>query len=68
MWFKKDKDKYYFEGYGVQPASELIAYLKLPIFYYSERLQQNGEVFCGHLFLFALKQLSFGNSLQAVII
>ena len=28
MWFKKGKDKFYFDSYGVQPPSELIAYLK----------------------------------------
>ena len=67
MWFKKCKDKFYFDSYGVQPPSKLIAYLKSPIFYSSERVQQNGEVFCGHLCLFALKQLSLGYSLQAVI-
>ena len=67
MWFKKGKDKFYFDCYGVQPPSELIAYLKLLIFYNSERVQQNGEVFFGHLCLFALKLLSLGNNLQAVI-
>ena len=67
MWYKKGKDKFYFDSYGVQPPSELIAYLKLPIFYNSEPVQQNGEVFCGHLCLFILKQLSLGNNLQAVI-
>ena len=55
MWFKKDKDKFYFDSYEVQPPSELIAYLKSPIFCNSDRVQQNGEVFCGHLYLFALK-------------
>ena len=67
MWFKKGKDKIYFDSYGVQPPSELIAYLKSPICYNSERVQENGDVFCDHLCLFALKQLSLGNSLQAVI-
>ena len=67
MWFKKGKDKLYFDSYGVQPPNELIAYLKSPIFYNSERVQQNGEVFCGHLCLFALKHLSHGNNLQAII-
>ena len=67
MWFKKGKEKYYFYSYGVQPPSELIAYLKSPIFYNSERVQQNGEVFCGHLCLFTVKQVSLGNNLQAVI-
>ena len=67
MWLKKGKDKFYFDSYGVQPSSELIACLKSPIFYNSERVQRNGEVFCGHLCLFALKQLSLGNNLQTVI-
>ena len=67
MWYKKGKDKFYVDSYGVQPPSELIAYLKSPIFYNSERVQQNGEVFCDHLCLFTLKQLSLGNNLQTVI-
>ena len=66
MWFKKGKDKFYFDSFGVEPPSELIVYLKSPIFYNSERVQQNAEVFWGHLCLFALKQLSLGNN-QAVI-
>ena len=45
MWFKKGKDKFYFDSYGVQPPNELISYLKSPIFYNSERVQQNGEVY-----------------------
>ena len=67
MWFRKGKEKVYCDSYGLQPSSELIAYLKSPIFYNSERVQQNGEVFCGNLCLFALKQLSLGNNLQTVI-
>ena len=67
MWLKKGKDKFYFDSYGVQPPSELIVSLKSPIFYNSERVQENGEVFCGHLFLFVLTQLSLGNNLQTVI-
>ena len=67
MWLKKDKEKLYFDSYGVQPPDELIAYVKSPILYNSERVQQNGEVFCDHLCLFSLKQLSLGNNLQAVL-
>ena len=67
MWFKKFKNKFCFNSYGVQPPSELIAYLKSPIFYNSERVQENGEVFCGYLYLFAFKQLSLRNNLQDVI-
>ena len=64
MWSRKGKDKFYFDSFGVQPPSELIAYLKSQIFYNSERVQQSGEVFCSHLCLFELKQLSLGNNLQ----
>ena len=67
MWFKRSKDKFYFDSYGVQSPSELITYLTSPIFYNNERVQQNREVFCGHLCLFTLKQLSLCNNLQAVI-
>ena len=64
---KKGKEKFYFDNYGVQPPRQLIDYLKSPIFYNSERAQQNGEVSCYHLCLIALKQLSLGNNLQTVI-
>ena len=67
MWFKKGKEKFYFDSCGVQPPSELIDYLKSPIFYKSERVQQNGEVFCGQLCLLVLKQLSLGKNLQTVL-
>ena len=67
MWFTNCKNKFYFDSYGGQPPIELNAYLKSPIFYNSERVQQNGEVFCGHLCLFALKLLSLGDNLQAVV-
>ena len=67
LWLRKGKDKFYFDSYGVQPPSELIEYVTSLIFYNSERVQQNGEVFCGHLCLFTLKQLSLGNNLRAVI-
>ena len=28
MWFKKGNGEFYFDSYGVQPPSQLIAYLK----------------------------------------
>ena len=67
MWFKNGTDKFYLDSYEVQPPSELIAHLMSPIFYNSERVQENGEVFCGHLCLFGLMQVSLGYSLQAII-
>ena len=67
MWFKKGHDKFYFDSYGVQPSSELIAYLKSPIFYNSERVQQNGEVFLRSFMYLHIEAAFFGNNIQAVI-
>ena len=64
---QKGKNEFYFDSYGVQPPSELIAYLRSPIFYNSERVQQNGEVFYGHICLITLMRLSLGNNLEAII-
>ena len=44
IWFKKDKEKFCFDSFGMQPPSEFIAYLKSPIFFNSERVKQNGEL------------------------
>ena len=45
MWLKKCKVNFYFDSYEVQPPSELIAYLKSPIFYNSERVQKTVRYF-----------------------
>ena len=50
-WFKKGEDKFYFDSYGVQSPSELIAYLKSSIFYNSELVQQNGGVLRSYMSL-----------------
>ena len=48
MWFKMVRISY-ISIVMVCSLLELIAYLKSPIFYNSERVKQNGEVFRGHL-------------------
>ncbi len=66
-WFKKNNKKYYFDSYGLQPPSELITYLKSPILYNTEQVQQADQVFCGHLCLYILKEISGGKGLQDII-
>jgi hypothetical protein len=66
-WYKNNKDKFYFDSFGVQPPNELIEYLHSPIFYNTERIQPNGQVFCGHLCLYVLFRLSRGENLQEII-
>ena len=66
-WYKRDKQKYYFDSFGVQPPEELIQYLTSPIFYNTERIQPDNQVVCGHLCLFVLHRLSRGENYQKVI-
>jgi len=37
-WSRTDKNKLYFDSYGIQPPLELINYLKDPILYNTQRL------------------------------
>ena len=66
-WWKCGNNKCYFDSYGLQPPNELMSYLKSPVYYNSERIQPDGEVFCGHLCLYVLKHLSLGKELQTII-
>ena len=65
-WIKNNQRKYYFDSYGLTPPQELVSYLNKPVYYNSERVQTDGEVFCGHLCLYILKQCE-SVSLQHVI-
>lgn len=66
-WFKDGKDKYYFDSYGLQPPNELISYLMRGILYNTEQVQQADQVFCGHLCLYILNEMSAGKKLQDII-
>jgi len=66
-WHKKDGEKYYYDSYGVQPPREMVQYLQKPIFYNTENIQPQREVICGHLCLYALKELSHGRNFQQVV-
>lgn len=65
-WFKHNNQKFYFDSYGLQPPNELVRYLKSPVKYSTEQLQKSG-VWCGHICLYVLKQLSKGKHLQDII-
>jgi len=66
-WFKKGRIKYYFDSFGIQPPLELQDYLKSFILYNTEQIQSGDQVFCGHLCLHVLKQLSAGIDFQLII-
>ena len=66
-WYKNQDTKFYFDSYGLSPPTELMQYLKSPVYYNSERIQPDGEVFCGHLCLYVLKKLQDGRHFQEII-
>ena len=41
-WYKNSKTKIYFDSYGVQPPTERINYLGMPIHYNSDQVQPAG--------------------------
>ena len=67
-WVKNREDKLYFDSYGLLPPTELLKYLGDPVYYNSERIQPDNEVFCGHLCLYVLKAImNDGCKFQEVI-
>ena len=66
-WYKNGKNKIYFDSYGVQPPTEVINYLGKPIRYNTDQVQSRGQVFCGHLCLYVLKELNEGKEFQNIL-
>ena len=66
-WYKNGKNKIYFDSYGVQPPTEVINYLGKPIHYNTDQVQPRGQVFCGHLCLYVLKELDEGKEFQSIL-
>ena len=60
--------KYISTAMGLPPPTELVKYLKSPVYYNSERIQPDNEVFCGHLCLYVLKKIcNDGRNFQEII-
>ena len=66
-WYKNGKTKIYFDSYDVQPPTEVINYLGKPICYNTDQVQPVGQVFCSHLCLYVLKELSTGHEFQNIL-
>ena len=66
-WYKNGRTKIYFDSYGVQPPIEVIQYLGKPIRYNTDQVQPVGQVFCGHLCLYTLKEHSAADEFQKVL-
>jgi len=66
-WYKNGNKKYYFDSFGLHPPLEIINYLKAPIFYNTERVQEFDTVICRHLCLYWLKEMSKHETPQLII-
>ena len=66
-WYKNSKTKMYFDSYGVQPPIKIVKYLGSLICFNTDQLQLAGQVFCGHLCLYVLKELGAGHDFQSVL-
>jgi len=65
-WYKKCKDKYYFDSFDFPPPTELINYLKSPIYYPTKQVQLRDQVFCGRLCLYVLYEFKT-KTLQEIV-
>jgi hypothetical protein len=66
-WFKRGREKYYFDSYGLQPPNEIVQYLKTGILYPTDRIQPDGTSICGHLSIYVLNRLSHSEDINIVI-
>ena len=68
-WHKRRGLKVYFDSYGLPPPDEMVDYLRIypEIRYNTDKLQQRGDVVCGHFCLHVLKLLAEGWSFEDVI-
>ena len=73
-WFKKGKERYYFDSYGEPPPIELLKYSKTPSEYGKLVIKRNAVTVqkdesseCGALCLFVLMNLSRGKSFPAIL-
>jgi len=57
-WFKRGKEKYYFDSFGVKAPKEIIEYLKPPIIYSECQIQQFNDTNCGQWCLYVLNELN----------
>ena len=60
-WFKINRDKYYFNSFGLPPPKELVDYLGSPILYSTFQLQGMNDQNCGKWCLLILKNLNEGS-------
>src|SRR6218665_3622742 len=61
-WINRANEKLYFESYGLPPPKEILRYLRSPVFYNSERVQPDNEVFCLSFMLARIEEDKWNNT------
>jgi len=61
-YWKKGKEKYYFDSYGLEPCNEMLKYLKPtknvpPLIISTYQIQKFGTVICGQICIYVLYML-----------
>jgi len=67
-WFKRGKEKYYFDSFGVTAPRELVDYLKPPIIYSTCQVQGFADTNCGQWCLYVLNGLSRKRSFSDIVL
>lgn len=67
--FMKNGICYYFDSFGFSPPLEVIKYLNniSERYYNSFKIQNIDEVICGHLCIYVLYRLSFGDNFYDIL-
>ncbi len=75
-WYKRGKDRYYFDSFGEPPPTELLRYLKTPteldedlpaIKCNAITVQHDQSEECGSLCLYVLKEMSKGLTFSSIL-
>ena len=75
-WFKRGKERYYFDSFGEPPPTEFLVYLKTPLELEQDlpaikcnaiTVQHDQSQECGSLCLYVLKQMSMGVAFPIII-
>ena len=75
-WYKKGKERYYFDSFTEPPPKELLCYMKTPVEIAKDlpaircnavTVQHNQSTECGSLCLYVLKQLTNGIPFSRII-
>ena len=67
-YWKNNKDKYYFDSYGLDPSNQMLKYLKSPLVISTYQIQNSGTVICGQLCIYMLYMLDHNHKFIDILL